>query len=76
MNFDEVRAVVDTAPNVNLKWEWCNLRSLTYRRQIVQRLQAKAPPHVVQALVAEALQTFGAAYFWSCLAKDSYHGRR
>jgi hypothetical protein len=74
-NFDEVRAVVDTAPNVNLQWEWCNLRSLTYRRQIEQRLQGKAPPHVVQALVAEALQTFGAAYFWSCVAKDSYHGQ-
>lgn len=71
-NHDEVRAVVDTAPNVNLQWEWCNLRALTYRRQIEQRLQAKAAPGVVQALVAEALQTFGAAYFWACLAKDSY----
>jgi hypothetical protein len=69
----EVRAVVDTAPNVNLQWEWCNLRALTYRRLIEQRVQAKAAPDVVQNLVAEIVQTFGAAYFWAAVAKDAYH---
>ena len=75
VDFEGVREVVDTAPNVNLQWEWCNLRALTFRRQIERHLQAKSQPETVSKLVADTVNTFGAAYFWSCLAKDSYHGQ-
>ena len=75
VNFEAVREVVDTAPNVNLQWEWCNLRALAYRRQIERHLQAKSQPEIVNKLVIATVNTFGAAYFWACLAKDSYHGQ-
>ena len=75
VDFAGVREVVDTAPNANLQWEWCNLRALAFRRQIERHLQAKSQPETVSKLVADTVRTFGAAYFWSCLAKDSYHGQ-
>ena len=75
VDFEGVREVVDTAPNANLQWEWCNLRALAFRRQIERHLQAKSQPETVSKLVADTVNTFGAAYFWSCLAKDSYHGQ-
>lgn len=75
VNFDEIREVVDTAPNANLQWEWCNLRALAFRRQIERHLQAKSPAEVVSKMVVDAVQTFADAYFWACLAKDSYHGQ-
>lgn len=73
VDFEKLRTVVDTAPNINLQWEWCNLRALAFRRQIERQLQANAQPQTVQHLVNEAMQTFGAAYFWASLAKDHYH---
>ena len=75
VDFEGVRESVDTAPNANLQWEWCNLRALAFRRQIERHLQAKSQPETVNKLVADSVRTFGAAYFWSCLAKDSYHGQ-
>lgn len=75
VDFDKLRAVVDAAPNVALQWEWCNLRALSYRRQIQRQLQAGAAKELVQGLANEAVQTFGAAYFWAAIAKDSYHGQ-
>lgn len=75
VDFERVREVVDTAPNVNLQWEWCNLRALAYRRQIERHLQAKSQSEIVNKLVIATVNTFGAAYFWACLAKDNYHGQ-
>ena len=73
VDFEKLRAVVDTAPNITLQWEWCNLRALAFRRQIERQLQAGAQAHLVQLLVEDAVQTFGAAYFWASLAKEHYH---
>lgn len=75
MDFGKLRAEVDAAPNVALQWEWCNLRALSYRRQIERQMQAKAAPEVLQRLAHDAVHTFGAAYFWAAIAKDSYHGQ-
>ena len=73
VDFEKLRALVDTAPNITLQWEWCNLRALAFRRQIERQLQANAPARTIQHLVDDAIQTFGAAYFWASLAKDHYH---
>ena len=75
MDFDKLRADVDVAPNVALQWEWCNLQALACRRQIERQLEARSAKEIVQGLANEAVQTFGAAYFWAAIAEDNYHGQ-
>ncbi len=73
LDFDQLRTAIDTAPNIALQWEWCNLRALANRRQIDRSLGAGAARPAVAAMVQTSIRTFGAAYFWASLAEDSYH---
>jgi hypothetical protein len=73
VDFKKLRETVDTAPNVALQWEWCNLHALSLRRLIERKLQTDATPSLVKGLANDAVQAFGAAYFWAALAKDAYH---
>jgi hypothetical protein len=73
LDFGKLRTAIDTAPNITLQWEWCNLRALANRRQIDRSLSAGAARPALAAMVQTSISTFGAAYFWASLAEDSYH---